>query len=505
MNKTLLFTCSIIFLFVNKISAWNTPEVVAPLNASNTFINVTINWNAVNNSQGYQLEIDTLASFSTPAKLSFTKSYISASSANADTEQSFSNLLFGQKYYWKVRAFVNGDTSAWSTTSLFSTRGIVTFNAPDNGILNLGTDGVLLDWAAYDGIQEYQLQVDTTNLFNSPILINHSETLLSAASNGTDTEETVVAEIPNRTYFWRVRAISATGASAWNSRWFSTGTNSFAIPVTPALLLPVNNELEVPTIMQFVWNSSQFANSYQLYVDENVDFTSPLVYTTTDTSRIVVILQPNQKYYWCVRAFNTPSIVSSWSQILSFTTVTVFEGPTLLSPTFNENNVSLNVDFDWEDIDEATAYIISIDTSSDFSTQVLDTIETSEYATALNKGSKRYYWRVMAQRETLTSIWSDVYEFKTESTASTFSAFDKPLVSVFPNPSSGTLFVSSEQLMRNIMVFDNAGKLMVDYDNANAQKQLQLDLHTWATGTYFLIVKMKDGTEAKHNFFVKGS
>jgi len=53
MNKTLLFTCSIIFLFVNKISAWNTPEVVAPLNAANTFIGVTINWNAVNNSQGY--------------------------------------------------------------------------------------------------------------------------------------------------------------------------------------------------------------------------------------------------------------------------------------------------------------------------------------------------------------------------------------------------------------------------------------------------------------------
>jgi len=505
MNKTLLFTCSIIFLFVNKISAWNTPEVVAPLNAANTFIGVTINWNAVNNSQGYQLEIDTLDTFSTPAKLRFTKNYISASSANEDTEHSLSNLRFGQKYYWKVRAYINGDTSAWSDNSLFSTRGIVTFNAPENGTLNLGTNGILLDWAAYEGILEYQLQVDTTNLFNSPILTNHSETFLSAVSDGPDTEEIVFASLENRTYFWRVRAISATGSSEWNSRWFSTGTNSFAIPETPALLLPASNETEVSTIMQFVWSSSLYANSYQLYVDENSDFSSPLVYTTTDTSRIVVILQPNQKYYWCVRAFNTPSIVSSWSQILTFTTITVFEGPVLLSPTFNENNVSLNVDFDWEDIEDATAYIISIDTSSDFSTQVLDTTAFSEYATPLSKGSKRYYWRVMAQRDTQNSIWSDVYEFKTESAASTFSAFDKPTVSVFPNPSSGTLFVSSEQLIQNIMVFDNAGKLMVDHNNSNAQKQLHLDLHTWATGTYFLIVKMNDGTEAKHNFFVKGN
>jgi hypothetical protein len=505
MNKTLLFTFSIIFLFINKVSAWNTPEVVAPLNAANTFTGVTINWNAVNNSQGYQLEIDTLASFSTPAKLRFTKDYISASSANEDTEHSLNNLLFVQKYYWKVRAYINGDTSAWSATSLFSTFAIVTFVNPENGVLNLGTNGITLNWAAYEGVSQYQLQVDTTNLFNSPILINVTKSYLGASSDSADTEHTIFADIENRTYFWRVRALSVNDASEWNSRWFSTGTNSFAIPETPALILPFNDETEVPTIMQFVWNSSLYANSYQLYVDENSDFTSPLVYTTTDTSRIVVILQPNQKYYWCVRAFNTPSIVSSWSQIKSFTTVTVFEGPNLLAPSFNENNVSLNADFDWEDIEDATAYIISIDTSSDFSTQVLDTTEFSEYSTALNKGSKRYYWRVMAQRDTQNSIWSDVYEFKTESAASTFSAFDKPMVSVFPNPSSGTLFVSSEQLIRDIMVFDNGGKLMVDYNNSNAQKQLHLDLHTWATGTYFLIVKMNDGTEAKHNFFVKGN
>jgi len=277
MNKTLLFTFSIIFLFVNKISAWNSPEVVAPRNVANSSIGVTVNWNAVNNSQGYQLEIDTLATFSTPAKLRFSKNYISASSEKEDTEHRLNNLL------------------------------------------------------------------------------------------------------------------------------------------------------------------------------------------------------------------------------------EVFEGPTLLEPTFNENNVTLNLDFDWEDIDEATAYIISIDTSSDFSTQVLDTIEYSEFATALNKGSKRYYWRVMAQRDTQNSIWSEVNEFNTESVANSFSAFDKPMVSLFPNPSSGTLFVSSEQLIQNIMVFDNAGKLMVDYNNSNAQKQLHLDLNTWATGTYFLIVKMSDGKEAKHNFFVKGN
>jgi hypothetical protein len=277
MNKTLLFTFSIIFLFVNKISAWNSPEVVAPRNTVISSIGVTVNWNAVNNSQGYHLEIDTLATFSTPAKLRFSKNYISASSEKEDTEHSLNNLL------------------------------------------------------------------------------------------------------------------------------------------------------------------------------------------------------------------------------------KVFEGPTLLAPMFNENNVSLNADFDWQDIDEAKAYIISIDTSSDFSTQFLDTTEISEYTTALNKGSNRYYWRVMAQRDTQNSIWSDVYEFKTESAASTFSAFDKPMLSIFPNPTNGTLFVSSEQLIQNIMVFDNAGKLMVDYNNSNAQKQLHLDLHTWATGTYFLIVKMQDGTEAKHNFFVKGN
>ena len=87
-----------------------TPVLKSPPNDSvNMMPNLYISWHAVAGSTGlqYNVQLDTTPNFNSSQLVDTTLLLLTGYKAH--------ELLFGVKYYWRVKAIDQGQTSAWST------------------------------------------------------------------------------------------------------------------------------------------------------------------------------------------------------------------------------------------------------------------------------------------------------------------------------------------------------------------------------------------------------
>jgi hypothetical protein len=85
--------------------------------------------------------------------------------------------------------------------------------------------------------------------------------------------------------------------------------------------------------------------------------------------------------------------------------------PTLISPTNGQNLYDLTPYFDWTDATYATAYNITIDNNSDYSSPEVNTeVSVSNYHQTTNLPSGTYYWKVRSKNvmgySTFTGSWT---------------------------------------------------------------------------------------------------
>jgi hypothetical protein len=141
--------------------------------------------------------------------------------------------------------------------------------------------------------------------------------IIVSDSTLTDTVKATGMLANNTTYYWRVRAKNAVGASSWTVR--RSFTTIVAAPSAPALVWPVNCPVvAVDTIL--IWTISNSATSYRVQVSINKNFTS-LVDSASllaDTTRHVTGLPYGTKYYWRAGATNAGG--TTWSVVDSFVT-----------------------------------------------------------------------------------------------------------------------------------------------------------------------------------------
>jgi hypothetical protein len=158
---------------------------------------------------------------------------------------------------------------------------------------------------------------------------------------------------------------------------------------------------------------------YQIQVDVNSDFSSPLIDATTANgdradSKFTPVsdLAPNTIYYWRVRAFNTNDHVSSWSAVRFFRTALL--PPTLLVPENLNTLDTLRPLFEWEEVPGAAGYTIQISTSPSFGTLLVNVNRTVPgYIPSKDLPANRtIYWRVRANGANGPSLWSTFW-FKT--------------------------------------------------------------------------------------------
>jgi hypothetical protein len=122
--------------------------------------------------------------------------------------------------------------------------------------------------------------------------------------------------LPEGIYYWRVRAQDA-GAN-WG-QWGATRSFTVFSLETPALVLPVDQDLVDTAKPQLVWDSVPEADTYRVQVDTDTAFTSPVIDETTSSTSLVTDFLPGDTYYWRVKATNDENGYSDWSIVRSLT------------------------------------------------------------------------------------------------------------------------------------------------------------------------------------------
>jgi hypothetical protein len=431
--------------------------LVSPANGSTGQVpNVLLDWNPMSGVNGYQVQYDTSASFSSTQLV--TTNIGTTSQLNAN------NLLFGQTYYWRVKGFHTADTSNWSVIWSFSVTDVLTQVAPANGS-SFQTPDVIVDWAAIGGATGYQVYLDTNASFTSPAFVSFNISGVSQSATGNLYFGTV--------YHWKVRAFHAADTSDWTGVWTFRTIDSLT------LVSPGNNATNQPLNITLDWAALSGINGYELQVSPDSLFTNPSSFIATSSLQSVSNLSYGTRYFWRVRAFH-PNDTTSWGNIWKFETIfQITSIPVLTFPTNGTMNAPLTDTLKWGSVNDpnVNAFEIQLDDNNLFSSPVVfNTIDTITPYSNLNWNTT-YYWRVRCKNGSGNGPWSTTWNFTTLLNVG-LDDITTTNVIAYPNPAG------IGQTIRIILPGSITGIIDIYYPD----------------GRLFERVRMNDGGQAEVNF-----
>ncbi len=167
---------------------------------------VTVKWNKINSADKYYIFFSTDPTFT---------NNVLRDSTSTDTAKTYSGLVAGEKYYWRVQCDSAGSVGPWSDISSFSIF-IPMPSAPELvSALPLHpdlADSVVFKWTKAQYADHYFLQLSYTGDFVVNYYSNPSI---------TDTTITLPGFATGFIYHWRVQASNVTGSSAWSDSSFT--------------------------------------------------------------------------------------------------------------------------------------------------------------------------------------------------------------------------------------------------------------------------------------------
>ncbi|MDX5319731.1 MAG: hypothetical protein LPK45_01590, partial [Bacteroidota bacterium] len=275
-------------------------------------------WNPIPGVPFYRLQLDTSQDFNSSMAID---TLIPASSMGTWKKR---YLLFGTRYFWRVKAIETYDSSEWSEVWSFDVRDKVRLDWPKNNAVNYHP-GLTLDWRSQSGTEGYILWVSEDSTFQSYVEV-------------TDTVKNPFFAYPDASiykfstaYFWKVKVFHALDTGEWSEVWKFTVRDRIA----PSLISPSNGATNVPLTDKLTWNSYPGAASYRYQLATDSLFTQ-LVHNQviTSTTSNGLSLLASTRYYWHVIGRNSDGKeFGEYSETWSFTTDSGFKAPTLLTPT----------------------------------------------------------------------------------------------------------------------------------------------------------------------------
>ncbi|MBD3217692.1 MAG: hypothetical protein GF310_05395 [candidate division Zixibacteria bacterium] len=337
-------------------------------------------------------------------------------------------LLDGNAYYWRVRAYDGTDYSNWSDSRSFSIE--VPNNSPSIPVLASPDDSssveILRPVLTLNNSNDpegdvlvYDIQISTSQTFMIPLAAEYGV----AEGSGETTSWTVPNDLSDGgRYFWRARAYDGESYSGWSDVWTFVVELPNNAPTTPVLASPANGSSVSTLTPVLVSNNSADADgddlTYDFQVSSNSSFSSISAEVTglsqgsesTTEWTVDSDLTDGNTYFWRVRATDSEDY-SGWSQVRSFVidlpnnvpTAPVLASPgnggtvTSLSPELTVNNSS-------DDDNDALTYHFQVSSNSSFTAIVAQQSEISEGSgsttswivnSSLNNQTN-FWWRVRA-------------------------------------------------------------------------------------------------------------
>ncbi len=409
-------------------SSWSFIVDTTPPDAPNLnrpFNGVTINddnpyfyWYAVSGNL-YNIQVDNDANFVSPTINHYTAFTSFASTSLMDTT-----------YYWHVRARdAAGNWGSWSSIYSFT----VDAAAPDKATLISPASGALmsnptpyLDWLPVSSAYRYIVLVDNNpSCQSAEIVVTTTDTAITCPT------------LADGVYYWRVTTIDGGGSSLSFIRSFTIDTTP---PSEPDLSSPTNGLFLNDQTPSLDWRDLNTATQYRVQLDNNEDFSSPIVNSYIISSDYTCPILSENRYYWRVCARDAVGNWGSWSSSRYFTIdFSNSDKPILISPS-NGSIISRRSPYlEWYAVSSAVVYQIQIDDNIVFSSPTIDT------STRTNLIGPRiiedtYYWRVRARDAASNwSPWSDVWCFTNDVTAPEKPTLLSPGNGTILNDSTSTL------------------------------------------------------------------
>jgi hypothetical protein len=271
-------------------------------------------------------------------------------------------------------------------------------------------------------------------------------------------------------------------------------------PGTPVLNLPANNSINQGDTIDLKWNYSNGSSFYQLQVSTDETFSGNFLVNSSsveDTSFTIFGMKGLTKYYWRVKSKNIAG-ESSWSSTFNFTTGFPAT-PLLIDPPHGTLDVSLNPTLKWSTAESASSYQLQVSGSTTFNsaTILFDTtgITDTTYTLLNLSPNKNHFWRIRAQNQFGSGIWSSTFGFKTENITgiekeNTIPA-DYSLEQNYPNPfnpSTKIRFSLPESGFTTLTIYDLLGNevgILISENLTAGIYSVNFDASNLASGTYF--------------------
>jgi hypothetical protein len=323
------------------------------------------------------------------------------------------DLMFGDKYYYRIRAKYDTFLSNWTIVKSFTVYATESITNPsyhgtaNNLIINF-------TWRDMDGTMiQFQLATDT----------GYSQLMKDTLLTGTNYLYPDTFDL-NTYYYMRIRFMHAKDTTPWVTNYFHTYTGQVNLGA------PSSNQQNVNVRPQFAFIAQKWADSHMLEVDTGTSFgslhspyyininsfTSGSFYTTVDTT-----LRYGQNYVWRVSAIRGTDTGEASTPYIFKTTA----NPTLYFPPNN-----------FIGIGTSTNGLITGIKGSAFVQWELDTtllFNSAEYATGIDEHvaddfdpnhivlnfpkdrlfKTAYYWRATCINIVDTSDWSPAFLFNT--------------------------------------------------------------------------------------------
>lgn len=293
-----------------------TPRLVYPGNFTNNIDTVIIfRWNQVDLANIYKFELSSDESFAESSIIKRTES-----TENRITLDSLNTEEF---YYWRVLATnAFNDVSNWTEPFRFKTElPKPDLLSPGNGQNNLGNI-VDFKWSETADTNYYKFQIAEDSTFKNVI---ESRTL-------ENTSYTFSRFINNTYYYWRVNNRNSIGdTSSWSI------INSLKTKLSqPVIEFPADSSHLLAENIYIEWSSVDSAHYYIFELSENEEFGISVIDTILeDTTFVIDSLLLNKSYSLRLKAFNTHTDSSDFSDTVSFYTSGFLAQPVSIDTLIN--------------------------------------------------------------------------------------------------------------------------------------------------------------------------
>ncbi len=341
----------------------------------------TFEWSPITGAITYTLQVATTPSFDPPLEVQVevtSTSYTPAGIWPLGT------------YYWRVKGRNGCDESEWS--SIWSVTLVTLPNPPEllsppDGEITCERD-LTLCWGEVPHATGYSLLVDDDPNLQSPLVE------LTGLSDRCVTLTTPLS--PGR-YYWSADAENECGrAMAAPREVIIEGP-----PGAPGLASPTDGAATCETRPAFSWSLPAGANTCCFQLDDDPDFSSPIVSECSLTSPYTPTLSLGPgTYYWRVRCSNDCG-QGNWSQAYSFSVQGPPEPPVLREPADELETCDRTPTFSWSPVEDASCYSFQLAQDPDFTSPLIDEscVVTTTYTITSPLAPGTYYWRADASNE----------------------------------------------------------------------------------------------------------